>query len=199
MVLKTGDKIALWGLATAVVTGLISVAAWQYPHSDPKPAAGTQQPGGPIAIDRTPTGALSEMPTATAGEAPSSTDFAETDPPTFVKDLVVPLTNYTSLSLSTAKIEESRGAADLYYDAPAGGKPRIRDGMGGRTSILIEDPTRQGCQDAVDTRPNTKPITSLKKATRICVTVYDGVALLEVTSAPDADGDLGLRLTYWED
>lgn len=71
-----------------------------------------------------------------------------------------------------------------------------------KLSTEVETQSKDGCVDAVDTRPTVKPVTNFSAGQAICVVTSSpmsssGVALLVVTSAPDSDGTLGLRLTYW--
>lgn len=122
------------------------------------------------------------------------------DEPTFVKPLTIStgtkVWDYSSIWLNTGKVTAGQGISDLYYDAPEGAKPRIKNGQGGHTSLNVQDPTAAGCQNAIDSQPNLNPIT-VRKGLTICASDNHGVALLEITSAPTADNTVNLKLTFW--
>ncbi|XVV16018.1 hypothetical protein ACQP2X_17190 [Actinoplanes sp. CA-131856] len=143
------------------------------------------------AASATPTPA---PPATSEAEPPTSAPDAGPEPD-FVKNLKVPLTNYTSIQVSQAKVEQSVGVADLYYE-PRSDKRSLRGGFA-KLSTDVEARSKEGCSDAVETRPTVKPVTRFTKGMAICTTRSGWVALLVVTSVPDSEGTVGLQVTFW--
>lgn len=180
------------GATGAIIVALITLAAKDDNKSSSEVAKGLNvRPSAAITLP--PSTAPIITPTLAEG---SSAAVVDTGPePDFVKRLKVPLTNYTSIQLSKASIEQSVGVADLYY-APKNEKPTIEGGFA-KVSAEVEVQSKDGCLDAVQTRPALEPISRLKVGQAICATRSDWVALLVVTSAPNSEGTLGLQLSFW--
>lgn len=130
--------------------------------------------------------------------SPTASSVQREATPAFTKDLTVPLYgSYASIFLAEGDVECCTGSTDLYYDNE-NGQFRIRTPFdSGEISEGVEQPSKAGCRDAVDTRPAGGPITDLTSGKLFCAATSEGVALLTVLEPPDAQGSLKLQLTFW--
>jgi hypothetical protein len=189
-VMKTGDKIALWGLVIAVVTGLIGLAAWRYPKSS-DPATAEQPPSSVnrTAANQQPT---PDNPTETTDDG-GSTDNAPVTP----KTGKITLTETYSVILDSESlnwdVHWGCGTCDLWLQGD------LSAGYGGALVPLANDDggTYKTCAGAT-AYVHAVSSRTIKPGLRLCVRTTNGnFALVAVTEVDRESGSVTANVTSW--
>jgi len=190
--MKTGDKIALWALAVAVITGLIGLAAWLYPKSSDPATASVPPSVNRTTVNQQPTAG---GPTGTSGDGGSteSTDGAPVAP----KTGKITLTETYSVILDSDSlnwdVHWGCGTCDLWLQGD------LSAGYGGALVPLANDDqgAYKTCASATAYVHSVSSRT-VKPGLRLCVRTTNGnFALVAVTKVDHGSGSVTANVTSW--
>jgi hypothetical protein len=197
--MKLGDKIALWGLALALVTGFITFAAWWFPHNDDQQT--TSQRQNPVTTTTTANNIITGSTTPAGGSASQTQEPAPAgDAPVAPRTGKITLTSTNSVILDSQSlnwdVHWGCGTCDLWLqgDLSAGYGGALAPLDGDEEGVYLTCAGATGYQHSISPR-------SIKPGLRICVKTTNAnfalVTISKVVLESNSVNSITANVTSW--